>query len=71
MDDVVSTRLEPCGRIKQRGLATFGTGEALEAVTVTANQSFVRSALNQGVSFAVFLHESRALSEGKQLTGSV
>jgi hypothetical protein len=32
------------GKIKQRSLAVFGTGDALRAVTVSANEGFVRAA---------------------------
>ncbi|KAF4521455.1 hypothetical protein B566_EDAN001752 [Ephemera danica] len=54
------------GKIKQRSQIVFGTGDALQALTVSANEGFVRGARNQGVEFAVFLHESRALSEVKE-----
>ncbi|KDR11077.1 UPF0415 protein C7orf25 homolog isoform X2 [Zootermopsis nevadensis] len=54
------------GKIKQRSLAVFGTGDAVRAVTVSANAGFVRAAKCQGVEFAVFVHESRALTEGKE-----
>lgn len=67
VEDKPTSKLKPGGKIKERSLAIFGTGEYLQAVTVTANHAFVRSAMNQGVYFAVFLHESRALTEGKQL----
>lgn len=32
------------GKIKQRSLAVFGTGDAVRAVTVSANAGFVRAA---------------------------
>lgn len=67
VEDKPTDKLKAGGKIKERSLAIFGTGEYLEAVTVTANHAFVRSAINQGVYFTVFLHESRALTEGKQL----
>lgn len=67
VEDRPTIKLKTGGKIKERSLAIFGTGEYLEAVTVTANHAFIRSAMNQGVYFAVFLHESRALTEGKQL----
>jgi hypothetical protein len=54
------------GHIKKRSLIIFGTGDFIQAVTVTANFGFVRSARSQGVDFPVFLHESRALTEGKE-----
>lgn len=65
--DHPTSRLKVGGKIKERSLAIFGTGEYLKAITVTANHSFIRSALNKGVYFEVFLHESRALTEGKEL----
>jgi hypothetical protein len=35
------------GKIKQRSLAVFGTGDALRAVTVSANEGFIRAAKSQ------------------------
>ncbi|KAL0279619.1 UNVERIFIED_CONTAM: hypothetical protein PYX00_001135 [Menopon gallinae] len=67
IEDHPTTKLKAGGKIKERSLAIFGTGEYLKAITVTANHSFIRSALNKGVYFEVFLHESRALTEGKEL----
>jgi len=61
-----SKSLTIVGNIKLRSLTIFGTGDFIEAVTVTANSGFVRSAISQGVEFPVFLHESRALTEGKE-----
>jgi hypothetical protein len=37
-------RLKLGGKIKQRSLAVFSTGDALSAVTVSANEGFIRSA---------------------------
>jgi hypothetical protein len=37
-------RLKLGGKIKQRSLAVFNTGDALRAVTVSANEGFVRAA---------------------------
>ncbi|KAJ9598471.1 hypothetical protein L9F63_010867 [Diploptera punctata] len=59
------------GKIKQRSMIVFSTGDAMRAVTVTANEGFVRAARNQGVEFAVFIHESRALTEGKERDAKV
>ncbi|CAG7833386.1 unnamed protein product [Allacma fusca] len=67
--DCVSERAKSLvvgGHIKKRSLVIFATGDAIQAVTVTANSGFVRSAKSQGVDFPVFLHESRALTEGKE-----
>ncbi|XP_059155669.1 UPF0415 protein C7orf25 homolog [Physella acuta] len=54
------------GRIKERSKVVFGTGDTLEAVTVTSNMGFVRAAQSQGVQFPVFLHAARALTEQKE-----
>lgn len=35
------------GKIKQRSLAVFSTGDALRAVTVSANEGFIRAAKSQ------------------------
>ncbi|XP_059489612.1 UPF0415 protein C7orf25 [Neocloeon triangulifer] len=53
-------------KVKSRSQIVFGTGDALKAVTVSANEGFVRGAQNQGVDFVVYLHESRALTEAKE-----
>jgi len=62
--------LEFSGKIKDRSRAIFGTGDSQRVVTVTANSGFVRAAGGQGVQLAVVLHESRALTEDKQLRAS-
>ncbi|KAK6042496.1 hypothetical protein COOONC_20001 [Cooperia oncophora] len=70
VEDAVSektTTLKPSDRINQRSLVIFGSGDYYRAVTATANKHFVSSAYHQGVSFDVILHESRALSEQKEL----
>ncbi|KAG1683569.1 UPF0415 protein C7orf25 [Nymphon striatum] len=54
------------GSIKKRSQIIFGTGESNKALTVTANSAFIRAAAVEGVKFAVFEHEARALSEKKQ-----
>ncbi|XP_054266670.1 UPF0415 protein C7orf25 homolog [Macrosteles quadrilineatus] len=59
--------LRPSGKIKRRSLEIFGTGHALEAPTVSANKGFLQAALQKGVKFAAIIHESRALTECKQL----
>jgi len=53
-------------KVKDRAKAIFGTGDNIQATTVTANVGFVRAARGQGVTFSVFLHESRALTELKE-----
>ncbi|XP_033021620.1 UPF0415 protein C7orf25 homolog [Lacerta agilis] len=59
-------RLVPSSKINSRSLAIFGTGDALKAITMTANSGFVRAAANQGVRFSVFVHQPRALTESKE-----
>nr|XP_020466107.1 UPF0415 protein C7orf25 homolog [Monopterus albus] len=59
-------RLMPSAKINQRSLMIFGTGDSLRAVTMTANSRFVRAAANQGVRYSVFIHQPRALTEGKE-----
>ncbi|XP_028988466.1 UPF0415 protein C7orf25 homolog [Betta splendens] len=59
-------RLMPSAKINQRSLMIFGTGDSLKAVTMTANSRFVRAAANQGIRYSVFIHQPRALTEGKE-----
>ncbi|XP_005814120.1 UPF0415 protein C7orf25 homolog isoform X1 [Xiphophorus maculatus] len=61
-----SHRLTPSAKVNRRSLAIFGTGDFLRAVTMTANSRFVRAAANQGVRYSVFIHQPRALTEGKE-----
>lgn len=44
------------GQLKERGLVVFGTGQALRAVTVTANTAFLRAAATQVKLSCMFLH---------------
>uniref|UniRef100_A0A1B6C4V1 DUF1308 domain-containing protein n=1 Tax=Clastoptera arizonana TaxID=38151 RepID=A0A1B6C4V1_9HEMI len=64
--DIPFSRLKIGGKIKARSVSIFGTGNSIKALTVTANEGFVRAAKNQGIEFAVFVHQSRALTEAKQ-----
>lgn len=69
VDDQPSERtllLTPTAKVNQRSLMIFGTGDTLRAVTMTANSRFVRAAANQGVRYTVFIHQPRALTEGKE-----
>ncbi|XP_062843875.1 UPF0415 protein C7orf25 homolog [Trichomycterus rosablanca] len=59
-------RLVASSKVNHRSLMIFGTGDTLQAVTMTANSGFVRAAANQGVRFSVFIHQPRALTEGKE-----
>lgn len=62
-----TSKLSLNGKVKPRSIVIFGTGDQMKAVTTTANDGFLRAAKNQGVYFATFLHESRALSERKEM----
>ncbi|XP_068424494.1 UPF0415 protein C7orf25 homolog [Clinocottus analis] len=69
VDDRPSPRsltLTPSAKVNRRSLLIFGTGDSLRAVTMTANSRFVRAAANQGVRYSVFIHQPRALTEGKE-----
>ena len=46
-------RLRLGGKIKQRSLAVFSTGDVMKAITVTANEGFVRAARNQVIFFSL------------------
>ncbi|XP_020318778.1 UPF0415 protein C7orf25 homolog [Oncorhynchus kisutch] len=59
-------RLTASSKVNPRSLMIFGTGDTLRAVTMTANSGFVRAAANQGVRYSVFIHQPRALTEGKE-----
>ncbi|XP_051552727.1 UPF0415 protein C7orf25 homolog [Myxocyprinus asiaticus] len=59
-------RLVISSKVNRRSLMIFGTGDTLRAVTMTANSGFVRAAANQGVCYSVFIHQPRALTEGKE-----
>ncbi|XP_076837217.1 UPF0415 protein C7orf25 homolog [Brachyhypopomus gauderio] len=59
-------RLVTSSKVNRRSLTIFGTGDSLRAVTMTANSGFVRAAANQGVRYSVFIHQPRALTEGKE-----
>lgn len=59
------------GKIKQRSKIIFRFGDNIQAMTVTANDGFVRSAKQKGINFVVFVHESRALTEQKQTAAQV
>nr|XP_033505457.1 UPF0415 protein C7orf25 homolog [Epinephelus lanceolatus]XP_033505458.1 UPF0415 protein C7orf25 homolog [Epinephelus lanceolatus]XP_033505459.1 UPF0415 protein C7orf25 homolog [Epinephelus lanceolatus] len=63
-------RLTPSAKVNRRSLMIFGTGDSLRAVTMTANSRFVRAAANQGVRYSVFIHQPRALTEGKEWRAS-
>eukprot|EP01059_Diplonema_ambulator_P010238 TRINITY_DN20232_c0_g1_i1.p1 TRINITY_DN20232_c0_g1~~TRINITY_DN20232_c0_g1_i1.p1 ORF type:complete len:446 (+),score=144.44 TRINITY_DN20232_c0_g1_i1:30-1340(+) len=66
-----SLNLTDSGRIKQRQKTVFGTGDRHHAVTLTANVQFVQAAIDQGVTFTVFVHAARALTERKRYNDGV
>lgn len=51
----IEAQLKLCGKIKQRSLAVFGTGDALRAVTVSANEGFIRAAKSQVIRISYHL----------------
>lgn len=59
--------LDKTSKIKERSKVVFGTGDMMKAVTVSANLGFLRAARSQGVKFVAFVHESRALTECKEI----
>ncbi|XP_054707488.1 UPF0415 protein C7orf25 homolog [Uloborus diversus] len=59
--------LEKTSKIKDRSKIVFGTGDSMKAITVSANLGFLRAARSQGIKFVAFVHESRALTECKEL----
>ncbi|KAK9979504.1 hypothetical protein ABG768_012930 [Culter alburnus] len=61
-----TNRLVTSSKVNRRSLMIFGTGDTLRAITMTANSGFVRAAANQGVRYSVFIHQPRALTEGKE-----
>lgn len=61
-----TSRLVASSKVNRRSLMIFGTGDTLRAITMTANSGFVRAAANQGVRYSVFIHQPRALTEGKE-----
>uniref|UniRef100_A0A6A7G5P8 UPF0415 protein C7orf25 homolog n=1 Tax=Hirondellea gigas TaxID=1518452 RepID=A0A6A7G5P8_9CRUS len=51
------------GSLSPENKIVFGTGDFLQATTLTANQAAVRSAASQGVDFSVYFHPARSLTE--------
>ena len=69
--NVSFSTLSIAGKIKDRSLFIFATGDNLRVLTVTANTGFVRAAAGQGVNFAVLTHQSRALTEDKEKSATL
>ncbi|KAL0832597.1 hypothetical protein ABMA28_000795 [Loxostege sticticalis] len=65
-DDYPRKNLKVRGHVRLRSKIIFNFGHRIKALTVSANEGFVRAALQQGVTYATFIHESRALTEGKE-----
>ncbi len=65
-----SESLMTSAKVKDRARIIFGTGDSIQATTISANIGFVRASGNQGVTFSVFLHEPRALTEQKEATAT-
>lgn len=59
-------RLKFGGKIKTRSLLIFAFGIVHRALTVTANEGFIRSARMQNVHIPSFVHGARPLSEQKE-----
>lgn len=49
--------LQPTKKVGANDIIIFGTGDALKAITSTADAKFVRGASVQGVDFDVFIHK--------------
>lgn len=67
--DLVATGLDRLtfgGKIKTRSVRIFAFGIVHRALTVTANEGFIRSARMQGVHIPSFVHGARPLSEQKE-----
>ncbi|CAK1545915.1 unnamed protein product [Leptosia nina] len=65
-DDFPRQTLKVRGNVRLRSKTVFNFGHRIKALTVSANVGFVRAAMQQGVNYAAFIHESRALTEGKE-----
>ncbi|KAM3960996.1 UPF0415 protein C7orf25 homolog [Aphomia sociella] len=69
-DDYPRKNLKVRGHVRTRSKIIFNFGHRLKALTVSANEGFVRAARQQGVTYTAFIHESRALTEGKEITAT-
>ncbi|XP_053604197.1 UPF0415 protein C7orf25 homolog [Plodia interpunctella] len=70
VDDYPRSNLKVRGHVRLRSKIIFNFGHRMKALTVSANEGYVRAALQQGVTYAAFIHESRALTEGKEPTAT-
>ncbi|XP_078396284.1 UPF0415 protein C7orf25 homolog isoform X1 [Cetorhinus maximus] len=62
-----ASRLEASAKINSRSITIFGTGDALKAITMTANSGFVRAADNQDLCHKSFEVEPFLTISGKIL----
>lgn len=69
-DDYPRKNLKVRGHVRLRSKIIFNFGHRIKALTVSANEGFVRAAMQQGITYAAFVHESRALTEGKEPTAT-
>ncbi|XP_072939636.1 UPF0415 protein C7orf25 homolog [Epargyreus clarus] len=69
-DDYARQTLKVRGHVRLRSKIIFNFGNRIKALTVSANEGFVRAAMQQGVTYAAFIHESRALTEGKEASAT-
>ncbi|OWR47565.1 hypothetical protein KGM_208947 [Danaus plexippus plexippus] len=69
-DDFPRQNLKVRGHVRLRSKIIFNFGHRIKALTVSANEGFVRAAAQQGVTYATFILESRALTEGKEPTAT-
>ncbi|XP_059056722.1 UPF0415 protein C7orf25 homolog, partial [Achroia grisella] len=69
-DDYPRRNLKVRGHVRLRSKIVFNFGHRMKALTVSANEGFVRAARQQGVTYAAFIHESRALTESKEATAT-
>ncbi|CAG4918496.1 unnamed protein product [Colias eurytheme] len=69
-DDYPRENLKVRGNVRLRSKTVFNFGHRIKAITVSANEGFVRAAMQQGVNYAAFIHESRALTEGKEASAT-
>lgn len=69
-DDFPRKNLKVRGHVRLRSKIIFNFGHRIKALTVSANEGFIRAAMQQGITYASFVHESRALTEGKEPTAT-
>jgi len=63
--------LKDSSKIKPRAKIIFGTGDSLQAITMTSNIGFVRAAIQQNVLFTVYFHGSPPLTLKRMLSKDI